>query len=56
MPVANEPPAKTHEQAEREVLPVLGSERQPVNRDGDNDHLHEKDNASTEAVGENAER
>ena len=34
----------------------MGSERQPVNRDGDQNHLNEKDDASAETVGQDAER
>ena len=48
--------SQTHEQAEREVLPILRGERQPVNRDGDQNHLNEKDDASAETVGQDAER
>ena len=46
---------QAHEQAECEVLPVLRRERQSVDGDGDDEHLHEKDDATPEAVGENAQ-
>ena len=54
--MANEPPAIPDEQTDGEVLPILGRKRQAVGRDRHQDHLNEKNNATAEAVGQNAER